>query len=141
MRIELGYPDHAAERELLGGADRREVLAGLLPCLSASELLDHQEAVRKVHTSDSLIDYVQALVAHTRQSPQWRNGLSPRAALALLAAARAWAWLADRDHVLPEDVQAVLPGIAGHRLRPADDSRSRSAADVAEQLIEAVPIP
>ena len=141
MRIELGYPDHAAERELLAGTDRREVLAGLSPCLSAPELLAHQEAVRKVRASDALVDYVQALIAHTRQSPRWQTGLSPRAALALLAAARAWAWLAGRDHVLPEDVQAVLPGIAAHRLRPADDRRSLSPADVAEQLIETVPIP
>ncbi|MBU1238002.1 MAG: AAA family ATPase [Gammaproteobacteria bacterium] len=138
MRIELGYPDRAAERELLAGADRREVLAGMAPCLSPAELLAHQESVRRVHVSDALIDYVQALVAHTRESADWQAGLSPRAALALLASARAWAWLADRDHVLPEDIQAILPGVAGHRLRPAGDAPATGSV---ARLIEAVPIP
>jgi len=138
MRLELGYPDRAAERELLAGADRREVLATLAPCLGAAELLSYQDAVRRIHVAGPLIDYVQALVAHTRQSADWQTGLSPRAALALLAAARAWAWLAGRDHVLPEDVQAVLPGVATHRLRPAAAS---VAADTAQRLIEAVALP
>jgi len=138
MKLELGYPDRAAERELLAGADRREVLAGMAPCIAASELQAHQEAVRRVHVSDALIDYVQSLVAHTRESAEWQAGLSPRAALALLASARAWAWLAGRDHVLPEDIQAVLPGVAGHRLRPAGET---PAAGSIARLIEAVPIP
>jgi MoxR-like ATPase len=141
MRLELGYPDRAAERELLAGADRREVLAGMAPCLGAEQLLAHQAAVRQVHVAEPLIDYIQALAGRTRESADWQSGLSPRAALALLAAARAWAWLAGRDHVLPEDVQAVLPGVAGHRLRPAGDlARGDSAASV-RRLIEAVPIP
>jgi MoxR-like ATPase len=138
MKIELGYPDRAAERELLAGADRREVLAGMAPCLSPTELQGYQESVRRVHVSDALIDYVQALVAHTRESADWQAGLSPRAALALLASARAWAWLAGRDHVLPEDIQAVLPGVAGHRLRPAGEI---PAAGSIARLIGAVPIP
>ncbi|MBK6402285.1 MAG: AAA family ATPase [Rhodocyclaceae bacterium] len=138
MRIELGYPDRAAERELLAGADRRELLAAMPPCLTPETLLAHQEAVRQVHAAEPLIDYVQALAGHTRASADWQAGLSPRAALALLAAARAWAWLAGRDHVLPEDVQAVLPGIVGHRLRPMD---AAPAADAVRRLIEAVPIP
>jgi MoxR-like ATPase len=138
MKIELGYPDRAAERELLAGADRREVLAGMAPCLSPTDLQAHQESVRRVHVADALIDYVQALVAHTRESPDWQIGLSPRAALALLAAARAWAWLSGRDHVLPEDIQAVLPGVAGHRLRPAGET---PAAGSMERLIDSVPIP
>jgi MoxR-like ATPase len=94
--------------------------------------------VRHVHVSDALIDYVQALVAYSRASADWQTGLSPRAALALLASARAWAWLAGRDHVLPEDIQTVLPGVAGHRLRPAGDG---PAAGNIARLIEAVPIP
>ncbi len=142
MRIELGYPDHAAERALLAGADRREMAAQLAPCLNGSELLALQQAARAVHVADALIDYVQALVAHTRSSPQWQAGLSPRAALALLAAARAWALLDGRGHALPEDVQAVLPGVAIHRLRPAGETTARmNAADIAARLIEAVPIP
>ena len=138
MKIELGYPDRAAERELLAGADRRELLAGMAPCIAPAELQAHQEAVRHVHVSDALIDYVQALVAYSRASADWQTGLSPRAALALLASARAWAWLAGRDHVLPEDIQTVLPGVAGHRLRPAGDG---PAAGNIARLIEAVPIP
>ena len=138
MRIELGYPDRAAERELLAGADRRALLADMPPCLTAEQLIGHQDAVRRVHVAEPLIDYIQALAGHTRVSPDWQAGLSPRAALALLAGARAWGWLAGRDHALPEDVQAVLPGIVGHRLRPADDA---PAADTVRRLIEAVPIP
>lgn len=138
MRIELGYPDRAAERELLAGEDRRQMLAGMPACLDAEQLIAHQNEVRRVHASGPLIDYVQALATHTRNARDWQTGLSPRAALALLACARAWAWLAGRDHVLPEDVQAVLPGVAGHRLRPADDA---SPGDAAARLIEAVAIP
>jgi MoxR-like ATPase len=142
MRIELGYPDRAAERELLAGADRREMAARLAPCLDADELRRLQDKARAVHVAPALIDYIEALVAHTRASPQWQAGLSPRAALALVAAARAWALLQGRDHALPEDVQAVLPGVAIHRLRPAGEAVARmSAADVAARLIEAVPIP
>jgi len=142
MRIELGYPDPAAERALLAGSDRREMAAALAPCIDATQLLALQAAARAVHVSDALLDYVQALVAHTRAAPQWQAGLSPRAALGLIAAARAWALLAGRDHVLPEDVQAVLPGVAIHRLRPSGEATARmSSADIAARLIEAVPIP
>jgi MoxR-like ATPase len=140
MRIELGYPDRAAERELLAGADRREVLAQLPPALTGEQLAVYQQAVREVHVAGPLIDYVQALVAHSRESADWQTGLSPRAALALLASARAWALLEKRDHVLPEDVQAVLACVAGHRLRPAAGG-AMSAADIARRLVEAVPLP
>jgi MoxR-like ATPase len=138
MRLELGYPDAAAERALLAGADRRELLATLTPGLTAGELLIQQDAVRRIHVAEPLIDYVQALAEHSRRCADWQTGLSPRAALALLAAARAWAWLDGRDHVLPEDVQAVLPGVASHRLRPAG---GQAPGDAAQRLIEAVPLP
>ncbi len=142
MRIELGYPDRAAERELLRGADRREMIGELAPCLLPQDLAALQHEVAQVHVGDALIDYVQALVAHTRQSPDYQAGLSPRAALALLHAARAWALLEGRDHVLPEDIQAVLPAVAPHRLRLADDKLLRvGAAGIARRLIEAVPLP
>ena len=141
MRIELGYPDRAAERQLLAGADRREMLAGVGRCIAPEELMSHQAAVRTVHVAEPLIDYIQALAGHTRTSPDWQTGLSPRAALALLASARAWAWLAGRDHVLPEDVQAVLPGVASHRLRPAGDLARAGTAATVERLIEAVSLP
>ena len=142
IRIEMGYPDPVAERELLSGADRRSLLASLQPVTTPAELVTAQAEIRTVHASSALIDYVQALAAHTRAAPDWQAGLSPRAALALLSVARAWAWLAGRNHVLPEDVQAVLPGVVGHRLRPADDRGAKvGAGGTAARLIEAVPLP
>jgi MoxR-like ATPase len=139
MRIELGYPDKAAERALLSGADRRDMLAELGPCLTPAELVALQEAAQKIHVAPALLDYVQALVEHTRRSPKFSAGLSPRAALALVHSARAWAFIEGRDKVIPEDVQAVLPGVAGHRLRPANDSSRK--VDVGAMLLTAVPIP
>jgi MoxR-like ATPase len=141
MRIDLGYPDHEAERTLLQGADRREMIAGLDACLAPGDLMNLQSMVKTVHASGALLDYIQALVEHTRRSPDYTTGLSPRAALGLLHAARAWALIANRDKVVPEDVQAVLPGIAGHRLRPAHDGVRQSSIDKANGLISAVPIP
>ena len=138
MRIEIGYPDRAAERELLSGQDRRGMIAVLEPLLSAESVLDLQQLAAKVHTSSALIDYVQALVEHTRHAPEFDAGMSPRAALGLLAGARAWALIAGRDHVLPEDVQAVLPAIAGHRLRLGNGGDMTVAI---RQLVEAVAIP
>ena len=141
MRIELGYPDRAAERALLSGTDRRELLAALGPCMTPAELVALQAEAQKVHAAPALLDYVQALVEHTRRSPHFSAGLSPRAALALLHAARAWALIEGRDHVLPEDVQAVLPGVATHRLHPVVNGVRRTSSDIAVGLVEAVPIP
>ena len=139
MRIELGYPDRAAERALLSGTDRRDMLASLDACMAPGELVELQGNAQRVHVSPALLDYVQALVEHTRRSPHFSAGLSPRAALALLHAARAWALIEGRDKVIPEDVQAVLPGVAGHRLRPAHDAAQR--IDLQAMLVSAVPIP
>ena len=139
MRIELGYPDHEAERALLSGADRRDLLATLDPCMSPAELMELQAGVQRVHVSPALLDYVQAIVEHTRRSPDYIAGLSPRAALALVHSARAWALLEGRDKVIPEDVQAILPGVAVHRLRPAHEAVRR--VDVGAQLLAAVPVP
>lgn len=141
LKIELGYPDAAAERELLAGADRQQMVARLGPRIAPQRLIEFQTQVRAVHASSALIEYVQALAAHTRTAPRWQAGLSPRACLALLAVARAWALLDGRDHVLPEDVQAVLPGVIAHRLRPVDDTARTDADAVAAALIEAVPLP
>jgi MoxR-like ATPase len=141
MRIELGYPDRDAERALLQGVDRRDMLAALSPCLDTGELLQLQAQVKSVHAAGPLLDYIQALVEQTRRSPDYTNGLSPRASIALLTGARAWAMVKGRDKVLPEDVQAVLPGVAGHRLRPALEGVRRSSADIAAALIASVPIP
>ena len=141
MRIELGYPDGGAERALLQGIDRRDLLPQLAPCMQPADLVALQRAAREVHASGALLDYLQALVDYSRKSPEYVNGLSPRAALALLNAARAWAMMHGRHQVLPEDVQAIVPAVVGHRLYVARDNVRINGADVAEQLIEAVPIP
>jgi len=139
LRIELGYPDREAERSLLMGTDRRDLLATLEPSMSPAELVEAQAEVQKIHVAQPLLDYVQAIVDYTRRTSDYVAGLSPRAALALVHCAKAWALLEGREQVIPEDVQAVLPGIAGHRLRLAHDSARR--IDVGAQLVAAVPIP
>jgi MoxR-like ATPase len=139
MRIELGYPDRSAERALLSGTDRRDLLAELAPCMTPEELVGLQAEAQRVHAAPALLDYVQAIVEHTRRSPDFSAGLSPRAALALLRSARAWALIEGRDSAIPEDVQAVLPGVAGHRLRPAHNATH--GIDLQAMLLSAVPIP
>ena len=141
MRIQLGYPDRQAERAMLQGRDRRALISDLEPCLDVRELLDLQQTVPQVHVSDALLDYLQALVAYSRQSGRFAAGLSPRAALALLRAAQAWALIAGRGHVLPEDVQAVLPGVVGHRLAALAEDHERVGRDPGAELLNAVPIP
>lgn len=141
MRIELGYPDAALERQLLMGQDRRDLLATLPPTLSPQQVLLMQTMVPKVHASDALLDYVQAIVRFTRESPQLEAGLSPRAAIALLRAAQAWALIHGHLGVVPEDVQAVLSAVVGHRLKPKDDSIARNASEVGELVLKAVGVP
>jgi MoxR-like ATPase len=141
MRLHLGYPDGEAERALLQGEDRRDLLAALKPAMTAQELAELQRQAQQVHASNALLDYVQALAGHTRRAADYVNGLSPRAALALLHAARAWALMAGRGHVVPEDVQAVLPVVVGHRLVPTGEVARFNGADVADHLIKQVPIP
>lgn len=116
MRITLGYPDQRAERALLLGENRRDLLAQQEALLNPADLVAAQEAVRRVHVAEPLVDYVQALVNATREDPQLTCGLSPRAALALLEAGRALAWLAGREMVIPDDIQTAFPAVAGHRL-------------------------
>lgn len=140
MRLSLGFPDAKAERELLRGEERRDLLTHLEPALDASRLMALQQAVPGINVSDALLDYVQALVAHSRQSPKYAQGLSPRAGLALLRAAQAWAMMQGRTQVLPEDVQAVLPAVVGHRIHGAGES-ARGGFDAAADLLTAVPIP
>ena len=117
MRIELGYPDQHAERELLSGQSRHELLDKVAEQMSVVHLVSLQQAVNNIYASPALLDYLQAIIAFTRQSGQYHSGLSPRAGLALLTAAKAWALMAGRDAVIPEDVQVVLPAVAGHRIR------------------------
>lgn len=140
MRIEMGYPDPAAERALLKGRDRRELLEELPPCASPQQLLELQHAASLIHVADPLVDYLQALLAHTRNSDHFQGGLSPRAGLALLRSARAWALMAGRREVVPEDLQAILPAVVGHRLRRQDEG-DHSNARVATELLQAVAIP
>ena len=140
MRIELGYPDRAAERTLLAGGDQRLAVAGLEPLCPPGQLAAAQAAVAAVHVAAPLLDYVQDLIAATRRNTAFQHGLSPRAGLAVLSAARAWAWLAGREMVLPDDVQAILPAVARHRLRPVQGAGFARAEEVAA-LLRTVPIP
>ena len=137
LRLTLGYPDAQSERELLAGADRRSLIAQAIPLLDAPRILALRQAVLGVHASDALFDYIQALVARSRKHPGLRVGLSPRAGLALLRAARARALLLERDHVLPDDVQALFPAIAEHRLVADADA---TTAHLAQAILHAVAV-
>jgi MoxR-like ATPase len=141
MRVELGYPAAALERQLLLGRDRRDLLTTLEPALTPQQLLRLQGEVPRVHASEALLDYVQAIARYTRQSADFEAGLSPRAVIALLRAAQSWALMQGHPGVLPEDVQAVLAAVVGHRLAPRDESRFRGAAQVGQHVLEAVPVP
>jgi len=143
MAIELGYPDPAAERELLISGDRRARISTLSPCADPATLLAWQREAAAVHAAPALLDYVQALLAASRGTGGGthlsgiQRGLSPRAGLLLVAAARAWALVAGRPMVLPEDVQAVFPAVAGHRLAGS----KRAGGPQAEALLRAVALP
>ena len=141
MRIELGYPDPAHERELLRGRDRRSLLATIAPALPPESLRTLQATVPTLHVAEPLLDYVQALVRHSRESGHFEAGLSPRAAIALLRGSQAWALLHGRSGVLPEDVQAVARAIVGHRLQLRSAVDGDSAADLEGLLLQAVPVP
>ncbi len=140
MCIELGYPDPKSERALLEGRDRRELLGVLRPRMDTAMLVAAQRRVNEVHCSPALLDYLQSLVQQSRRSPALAEGLSPRAGLGLLHAARAWAMLEGRNHVLPDDLQAVLTAVAGHRLRPAQGGipSHGARAELVAQLTRAV---
>jgi len=136
MRVHLGYPAAAEERALLNGSDRRDLLASLDATLDGGQLQALQRRVLEIHAAPALLDYLQALVAYSRDRLGLARGLSPRAAIGLLRAARAWALLEGRAAVIPEHVQAVLAAVVEHRLRERD-----GAAVAASRLIEAVAIP
>ena len=141
MRLEMGYPDEEHERALLTGADRREMLTGVKPVLTPQVLVALQAEAAKVHASDPLIDYIQALVRFTRESPDIEIGLSPRGSLALIAAARAHAYIEHHSGVFPDDVQAVFASVAGHRLKPASNSVYRTPAELSRHVLDNVNIP
>ena len=137
LRLALGYPDEAAERALLAGSDRRELIAQATPLLDAQRVIHLRRMVLDVHASEPLIAYVQALVGRSRKHPGVRVGLSPRAGLALLRAARAHALLLGRSHAIPEDVQALFAAVAEHRLVGEADT---STATLAKSILHAVPV-
>lgn len=140
LRLELGYPDREAERALLASGGARSQSSKLTAILQPADLVLLQEDADKVHVSAPLIAYLQAILEATRRDQHFQHGLSPRAGLALLAAARAWGYLAGRKMLLPDDVQAVLPGVARHRLRLVQGGNSATQEDIT-RLIRSVPIP
>ncbi|HEX5277503.1 MAG TPA: MoxR family ATPase [Fluviicoccus sp.] len=139
MRIQLGYPDARAERELLTGTDRRKVLATLEPLVDADRLENWQQQIDKVHLSDAVLDYLLRLVSHTRQSLDFPHGLSPRGLLALKRAGQAWAFIEGRQFTQPEDIQAVLPAVAEHRLRGGIEDQGR-VHSLTAKLMQAVDV-
>ncbi|MFC3683293.1 AAA family ATPase [Hydrogenophaga luteola] len=140
MRISLGYPDRAAERELLRGADRRELIEQLPAVLSPADLARLQAEVLSVHAAEPVLEYLQDLVAATRSGRWFAQGLSPRAALAVVRAAKAQAFLQGRNYVAPDDIAAILPQTAAHRLVPVSDA-GRGAMEQVRAMIDATPIP
>jgi MoxR-like ATPase len=140
MRIELGYPDPAAERILMEGADRREMLLTFESIVDEKELLELQRLSSQVKVSDSLLDYIQRLVAYTRSAPEFAYGLSPRGALALLRCAKSWTLIEGRSHVVPEDVQAIVPCVVEHRLRETADFTGHGGSALAQRLLSKVDI-
>ena len=140
MRISLGYPDRDAERELLRGADRRDMVDKLQPVLTPHELLELQQEVIKVHAAEPLLNYLQDLMAATRSGRWFLQGLSPRAGIAIMRAAKAQAYLNHRDYVAPDDIACVLPQTAAHRLVPVSDA-GRGALEQVRAMLAAVPLP
>ena len=140
MRISLGYPDRAAERELLKGSDRRDMVENLKAVLTPHELLELQQQVIQVHAAEPLLNYLQDLMAATRSGRWFLQGLSPRAGIAVMRAARAQAFLNGRSYVAPDDIAAVLPQTAAHRLIPVSDA-GRGSREQVRAMLDAVPLP
>lgn len=141
MRLHIGYPDAQAERLLLSGEDRRHLLEQLPACLSLEQLKTLQQQVSSIYVADALLDYIQDLLKFSRTSPRFNHGLSPRAGLALINSARAWALQAGHQEVLPEDVQAVLAATVGHRLHSSGDTGIDEGRSLAQHLLQSVPLP
>jgi MoxR-like ATPase len=141
MRVTLGYPDAAHERELLRNGERREMLAGIAAALTPDVVIRIQQHVRSVYVSDAVLDYAQALITRTRERMDLKLGLSPRAGQGLIRAAQAWSYIARRSAVLPEDIQAVLPAVVSHRIERREPSTNDDGNSLANELIKAVPVP
>ncbi len=140
LRVTLGYPDRASERELLAGEDRRHLVARLPAVMQPDELVAAQLAVPKVTASEALLDYLQALIAATRDGRWFVEGLSPRAGISVLRVARARAFMAERPYVAPDDIQAILPQAIAHRLTPVSGA-GRGPVEQVRAMVEATPIP
>ena len=128
MCVSMGYPDTDSERELLVGEDRRDMLDNITPILSAEQVPVIQNQVKSVFVSDAILDYVQAILSYSRQPALFRYGLSPRAGISLLTAAKSWAFIEGRDAVIPEDIQTVLPAVVNHRLALHDTDHTQTAS-------------
>ncbi len=140
MRIDLGYPDKQAERQLLEGEDRRLIIKSLQPVFSQEQLFKTQRLVAKMHVSPAILDYIQAILAFTRQSSTFEFGLSPRGGLALLNAAKAYALIDGQKYVLPEHVQTILPAVANHRLPVHLDNSSTQLKTAAQYILESISV-
>jgi len=140
MRLQIGYPDPVAERQLLNNRDQREKIAHMKQALTPADVNHISERIPEVHATDTLLDYVQRIVAYTRQDNLFSFGLSPRGAMALIRSARTWALMHDRMHVIPEDVQMVLPAVVDHRLRSISDTSGRSGESYSQRLLNEVDI-
>ena len=141
MRIHLGYPDKKAERELLQGEDRRNLISSISPVLDGGKLLTIQKQVAKIHVAEPLLDYVQEVLEFTRSSPMFDSGLSPRGGLALLNAARALALIEGQGFVLPEHIKTVMASVVNHRLEVSSDELVEQGKTAASYISESVPIP
>ncbi|MCW7754259.1 MoxR family ATPase [Desulfobotulus sp. H1] len=139
MRISMGYPDRDAEKRILMG-ESRQSLPGLIPLLSAEKIITFQKKVRQIRISGAMLDYIQDILEHTRSHPLFLAGLSPRAGMALVQTSRAWAFLHDRDFCLPEDLQAVFPWVASHRLQKARDFSGYTPEEM-KQMLKEIPLP
>lgn len=139
MRLSLGYPDRIAERALLKGQDRRDVLASLTSVITPAQLIQLQQAVLTVHASDALLDYLQNLIEASRSGQWFAQGLSPRAGIAILKAAKAHAFIEQRDYVAPDDIQAIFSICASHRLT-ALPQIGKSIPQQVLALLKATPI-
>jgi MoxR-like ATPase len=140
MRLQVGFPGRRAEKEMLAGQDRRDLIRHLTPLIAPDQLMSWQESVRELHVSDAVRDYILDLLDKSRQIDSAGAGLSPRAGLALQRCAQAWAFAAGRDMVVPEDVQAVAPNVIAHRLTAGLGGTEDSGLSLTEKIIRAVPV-
>ncbi len=140
MRISLGYPDPEAEMQLFLGGDPRRQLAELKTCVTPAQLPKIKQAAEQVKTSDSLLDYLQRLVHHTRHSPEFACGLSPRGALALLRVAKTWAFMHGRNYVIAEDLQTLIPPVVAHRIAPSASGAEGHEMTLVTKLLNEVDV-